>query len=166
MSITLGLGPCFPEWLQVLCHGLGFPGSGSMGYIQFRRISQSSIGWAFLQQVGISTTGCLLCQQGTVSSVHREQFLVSQQAPGSALWTFNRLKRRQEVLNMQSWGRNGSSWLRVHYCEVEMKPTGSAKLFRLLPDPKTTFKIKLFHRYLENQKIRVFPYIRRPCVAG
>ena len=57
---------------------------------------------------------------------------------------------------MQFWGRNGSSWLRFHYCEVEMKPTGSTKLFRLLRDPKAAIKIQISTDTLKINKSGIF----------
>ena len=111
VSITLGLDPCFPEWLQVLCHGLGFPGSGSRGYVRSLRCVKRQQSPIFAQAtVSALSTGnslwsanrqqCLSCQQGTVSGlstgnslwyVNREQSLVCQQATVSALSTGNSL---------------------------------------------------------------------------
>ena len=125
----------------------------------YNRSGLSTTGLAFLQQVWLSykrlsallTRKSVLCPQATVSGL----------STGNRVCSVNieHAEHCQEVLNMAFGARNGSSWLRFHFCEVEMKPTGSTKLFRLLPDPKTAFKINIFHRYLENQKIRDFPYI-------
>ena len=71
------------------------------------------------------------------------QRAVSGRSTGNRVCSVNieHVEHCQEVPELPFGGRNGSSWLRFHFCEVEMNPTGSTKPFRPLPGSNTVWKI-------------------------